>query len=41
MHPCYYAAVLHIWPNQLLLAKKNIWADIFIHTQNSKIDAFG
>ena len=37
MHPCYYAAVLHIWPNQLLLAKKNIWADIIFILKTQKL----
>ena len=37
MHPCYYAAVLHIWPNQLLLAKKNIWADIIFILKTKKL----
>ena len=37
VHPCYYAAVLHIWPNKLLLAKKNICADITFILKTQKL----
>ena len=37
MHPCYYPAVLYIWPNQLLLAKKNILADITFILKTQKL----